>query len=86
MKKFLFRITGVILVGVIYLVYTELFYSPLDSLDTKTLFKQNDDLEKICGVDFLGFFPRNINITKLGKFLTCKDIIDLEATCVAEFE
>ena len=55
MKKFFLGLIAVFFVIVFYLVYTELFYSPLDGAASKKLFKQSTNLEKLCSIDFLGF-------------------------------
>lgn len=54
MKKFLFGVAAIVLVGVIYLVYTEMSYSPLDGAASERLFQEDRNLKKLCDIDFLG--------------------------------
>lgn len=75
MKKFLFGLTAVFIMGVSYTVYTEMAYSPLDVTASKKLFQENTDFEKLCDIDFLGVSSKG-EFFELYKYSISKVEID----------
>jgi hypothetical protein len=54
MKKFLLGLVAVVLLGAIYLFYSEMFYSPLDVIASEKIFGEDMDMDKLCDIDYLG--------------------------------
>ena len=54
MKNLLFGLTVVVLVGVVYLVYAEISFSPLGKIASEKLFSKSVEMKKLCDINLLG--------------------------------
>ena len=58
MKKYIYILIAIVIIGIGFFVINELTYSPLKEKDFKVLFSDyNGRVEKKCSIDFLGWSP-----------------------------